>query len=224
MQKWFITGTDTDVGKTYVGQQIMLGLAEQSLRSIGYKPISAGCQWNEGQWINDDAKQYQVNSTIKAPIEQINPIAFEAPIAPHIAAKQQGKTITFAQLDAGLAQLEEHQPEVIVTEGAGGWRLPLGNGEYLSSFPAQHKMKVILVVGLKLGCLNHAVLTAESIKADGAELVGWIGNEIHSDMLFSQENIESLNEILGPALAIVPKTTALTKVQRAQLIHRLFNS
>lgn len=223
MQKWFITGTDTDVGKTYVGQQIMLGLTEQGLRSIGYKPISAGCERVNGQWVNDDAKQYQVNSTIQAPIEHINPIAFEAPVAPHIAAKQQGETITLAQLNTGLTQLEAYQPEVIVTEGAGGWRLPLGNGEYLSSFPAQHKMKVILVVGLKLGCLNHALLTAESIKADGAELVGWIGNEIHSDMLFLQENIESLNEMLGPALAVVPRTTALNKTQRAQLIHSLLN-
>jgi dethiobiotin synthetase len=224
MQKWFITGTDTDVGKTYVGQQIMLGLAEQQFETLGYKPISAGCERINGALCNEDAMQYQKNSTIALPLNQINPIAYEPPIAPHIAAAQQNEQLSIEVIEEGLAKLEATQPDVIVTEGAGGWRLPLGNKRYLSEFPVQQNMKVILVVGLKLGCLNHAILAAEALKKDGAVFAGWIGNHIDNEMLYASENIDALTEHLGAPLGLIPYNKALSSEQRKALVCSIMDS
>lgn len=224
MHKWFITGTDTDVGKTYVGQQIMLGLAEKQFKTLGYKPISAGCEWINGALCNEDAMQYQKNSTITLPLDQINPIAYEPPIAPHIAAAQQNEQLSIEVIEEGLAELEAIQPDVIVTEGAGGWRLPLGDKRYLSEFPVRQNMKVILVVGLKLGCLNHAILAAETIKKDGAVFAGWVGNHIDKEMLYASENIDALTEHLGAPLGLIPYNKALSFEQRKALICSIMDS
>lgn len=218
MQKWFITGTDTDVGKTYVGQQLMLGLAEQGYKTVGYKPISAGCQWINNELCNDDAMQYQKNSTLHVPLNQVNPLAYEPPIAPHIAAAQQGERLNIQSIENGLARLQTYQPDIVITEGAGGWRLPLGNKQYLSAFPVRHNMKVILVVGLRLGCLNHAILSAETIMKDGASFAGWIGNYVDTTMLYPKENIQALTEHLGEPIGIVPYQQTLSAQERKTLI------
>jgi dethiobiotin synthetase len=199
----------------------MQGLAIRGYQTLGYKPISAGCENINGELQNEDAMQYQQTSTISVPLNEVNPIAYEPPIAPHIAAAQKGETITFDMLAHGLTQLSRYQPDFLVTEGAGGWRLPLGNGQFLSKFPVQHDMKIILVVGLRLGCLNHALLTAEAIKADGGHFAGWIGNHIDPNMLNQAENIDALTEHLGQPLAIIPFNKALLNDEKAAIVDPL---
>ncbi|MFC3093417.1 dethiobiotin synthase [Alteromonas sediminis] len=222
MQSWFITGTDTDVGKTYVGSLLMRSVVLRGKSVIGYKPVSAGCEWINGEWVNDDAQQYQKLSSIGVCLKEVNPIAFEPPIAPHIAAKKAGQTITVEQLMQGYHALARYKPDVLITEGAGGWQLPLGNQCFMPALPVNCNMQVIMVVGLRLGCLNHALLTAQAIKASGATLAGWIGNTLSPDMPYKNENITTLTDILGSPLAIVPFATPLSDEALSSLTQSLF--
>lgn len=221
MKKFFITGTDTDVGKTHVGQILMVGFRQLGLKTLGYKPISAGCERQNGALVNDDALQYQTNASVKLPLSEVNPIAFEPPIAPHIAAQQAGVSLSLASLQRGLNTLESYQPDCILTEGAGGWRLPMGDGTFLSDFPVSNNMSVILVVGLRLGCLNHAILTAEAIQADGARLAGWIGNHVDPDMLNQIDNINTLRSLLGEPLGLVSHATTISPPKAAAFVETL---
>ncbi len=205
MKHWFITGTDTDVGKTYVTALLMQALQQRGQTCVGYKPISAGCEQTEQGLRNEDALVLQAHSSVDVPYDLINPIAFEPPIAPHIAAKEVSKTITLDSLVAGADRLSEYTVDHVITEGAGGWRLPLGNGEFLSQLAVDKAMKVILVVELKLGCLNHACLTAEAIINDGLTLAGWVANGKNTDMLVQQENIQGLKDLIpAPLLGVIP--------------------
>lgn len=204
MHSWFITGTDTDVGKTYVGNLLMQSLKVRGITALGYKPVSAGCDQVNGELVNDDAKQYQQNSAFSVTLSEVNPVAFVPPIAPHIAAAKAEQTITLEQLKAGYDHLATYKPQVLITEGAGGWQLPLGNQCYMPELPKTCEMQAILVVGLRLGCLNHALLTARAIEQDGVKLMGWIGNDLSDDMPYLQENIRTLTDELGEPLALVP--------------------
>jgi len=204
MQSWFITGTDTDVGKTYVGSLLMRSVALRGKSVVGYKPVSAGCELKDGQWVNDDAQQYHHLSTLPVSLKEVNPIAFEPPIAPHIAAEKVNQTIKVEQLVEGYKALSEYNPDVLITEGAGGWQLPLGNQCYMPALPIATGMQVVLVVGLRLGCLNHALLSAQVIKASGAKFAGWIGNALSEDMPYENENIATLTQELGQPMGIVP--------------------
>ncbi len=235
MKQYFITGTDTEVGKTYVTCQLLNAAQRLSLRAIGYKPIAAGCELVNGEWVNEDALNIQKASTkirvgeviedvggLKAdsnnrksgqtlPLRQINPIALKPAIAPHIAALEEGVTLTFDKIAQGLDLLKTYQPDLLLMEGAGGWRLPLTVGDeytptyYLSDVVKALKMHVILVVGMRLGCLNHALLTAEAIRADGLTIKGWVANDVTGNMKRYQENLYSLKAMLPePLLAEIP--------------------
>ncbi|MBF7073173.1 dethiobiotin synthase [Glaciecola sp. MH2013] len=208
MKTVFITGTDTDAGKTYVSVLILQMLNAQGISTAGFKPISAGCHKNSGELRNDDALALQAAASVKLEYETINPIAFEPPIAPHIAAKEVGYDLSVAKLDAHYASVREGSYQFSLIEGAGGWRLPLnfadekGNAAYLSDFVVSHSLPTILVVGMKLGCLNHALLTYEQMKRDGANIVGWIANRIDEDMIYYDDNLLSLRAaIRAPLLA-----------------------
>ncbi len=204
MKQWFITGTDTDVGKTYVTTLIMQALQDNNQTCLGYKPISAGCESTEQGLRNEDALLLQQHASVEIPYDQVNPVAFEPPIAPHIAAKAVGRCLDLPTLIDGTKILNQYPVQHLITEGAGGWRLPLGNGQYLSELAVECRMSVILVVELKLGCLNHAVLTAESISNDGLHLAGWVANAKNTDMLVQQENIQALTELIpAPLMGIV---------------------
>ena len=201
MLEVFITATDTDAGKTYVAQALVAALVLHNKKVAVYKPISAGCQWLNKQLVNEDALLLMQQSNANQSIEMINPIAFEAAIAPHIAAAQQNKSITLTSLHSSYEKIKQLDSDVIVTEGAGGWRLPLGHGNYLSEFVVSTQQKVILVVNMKLGCLNHAILTYESIIADGLECLGWVANSIE-EMSYLEENVAELKSLLPmPLLA-----------------------
>ena len=188
---FFVTGTDTDVGKTYVCNLLLEQLKHQGLRAIGYKPIAAGARLTSDGLRNDDAVILQSASAGAPAYELINPICYQQAIAPHIAAKEQGEQISTAQLTHWWQQRPtDYQVEIV--EGAGGWRLPINDQQWLSEFVVTAKLEVILVVGMQLGCLNHALLTVEAIKQDGVNLVGWIANQLESPMGHYQTNLDYL--------------------------------
>lgn len=201
MLNLFITATDTDAGKTYVAQTLVNALIKANNTVAVYKPISAGCERIGDSLINEDAQLLLAQSNCQQTICEVNPIAFEPAIAPHIAAAKLQKTISLAEVEQGFGRLAKFSPNIIVTEGAGGWRLPLGNGKFLSEFALVTQQKVILVVNMKLGCLNHAVLTYQAVIADGLECVGWLAN-CPQEMPYLAENIAELEELLPiPKLA-----------------------
>jgi dethiobiotin synthetase len=215
MIKIFITATDTDAGKTYVAQALTSALVEHGYRVAVFKPISAGCRLvklPEGDMlINEDAEQLMHQSNCSQPITEINPIAFEPPIAPHIAAQLMGTEINVSEIHTSYKRVMSRASDFIITEGAGGWRLPLGQGKFLSEFVQLTQQKVILVVNMKLGCLNHAMLTYESIIADGLDCIGWIAN-CPEPMAYLSENIIELTALISaPMLAQLEFDTDIKK-------------
>ncbi|MFC3120730.1 dethiobiotin synthase [Agaribacter flavus] len=215
MRTIFVTGTDTDVGKTFVSRLILNKMSTRYSRTAGFKPISAGCERTSQGLRNEDALILQQASTIDLDYNEVNPIAFAPPIAPHIAAKQVGVRLGVEEISQHYRRLLEHSPDFVLTEGAGGWRLPLSDQEsdtsaskpcieYLSDFAIAHDMPVVLVVGMRLGCLNHAVLTYEAIVRDGLNCIGWIANQCEPDMPYYKHNKQSLTNLLNaPMLAEV---------------------
>lgn len=210
MQTFFITGTDTDAGKTVATQLILQELNKVNRATLGIKPISAGCELSAEGLRNTDALILQAASGIEAKYEIINPIAYAEAIAPHIAAAICGESIELDDLQNCLQHAQNLNPRWLLIEGAGGWRLPLNNeGLYFSDFAIQNRMQVILVVGMQLGCINHAVLSYQAIVNDGLECVGWVANKIDQNMPFYQENLATLCALLPcPMLAEIPYQTA----------------
>ena len=199
-KNYFITGTDTDVGKTFVSELLLKQLNE-SERVVGYKPIAAGADMTPSGLRNDAALILQNACREPAPYDQINPICFEQEIAPHIAAKINKAPISVGQLNQWWDTVKNNS-ELSLIEGAGGWRLPLNDTEHLSDFVQQQNMQVIVVVGMKLGCLNHALLTIEAIKSDGLHITGWVANQLATPMAHYQENLDYLTDVLEvPVLA-----------------------
>ncbi|AWL11814.1 Dethiobiotin synthase [Saliniradius amylolyticus] len=206
MKKLFVTGTDTDVGKTFATSAILNQLKQRRFSTAGFKPVAAGCNNLGGALRNDDALLLQRESTVELTYEQVNPCAYEQPIAPHIAAESLGQRIDLDPLNQAVSNIERMQPDYLVAEGAGGWRLPLTDGIYLSDFVKQQQMQVIMVVGLRLGCLNHALLTAEAIQNDGLKLVGWIANQVDWQMPYADDNLNYLHKsIQAPFLGKIPR-------------------
>lgn len=201
MHKYFITATDTDAGKTFVATAFVKALTRHNFKVAVYKPISAGCDVIDNTLVNEDAALLQKVANCNQSIHSINPIAFEEPIAPHIAALKTNSNISSSDVTEHYANVTKLNANIIVTEGAGGWRLPLSNGDFLSNFAKQTEQQVILVVNMKLGCLNHAILTYESILADNLDCVGWVANA-YQEMPYLEENIQTLeNLIKAPLLA-----------------------
>ena len=197
-KQYFITATDTDAGKTYVGQLLVNALVKQAKRVAVYKPISAGCEQVDNNLVNEDANVLMQQANCEQSITQVNPIAFIEPIAPHIAAQKIGQQITIADIAKGFEQVKQLNADIIITEGAGGWRLPLGQGVFLSQFVQQSQMEVILVVNMKLGCLNHAMLTYQAIIADGLTCIGWVAN-CQTPMDYLPENLAELDNLIPAA-------------------------
>jgi len=204
MKGVFITGTDTGVGKTLVATALIRQLQSTGQNVAGYKPVSAGCERVNGQFQNDDAQALLKVSPSVPNYEQINPIALEPAIAPHIAASEAGLTINLPSLVSGYGNLAaEH--DCVVVEGAGGWRVPLNDHEGMDDLAVALDLPVLLVVGLRLGCINHSLLTVESIRARGLNLLGWVANHLSDSIPRSQENIDSLiARIDAPLLAELP--------------------
>ncbi|MFO4723469.1 dethiobiotin synthase [Vibrio cholerae] len=210
----FIAGTDTDVGKTVASKAILQALAAHNIATIGYKPVAAGSDKTEFGYRNSDALHLMKAATVDMPYEDVNPYALVLPTSPHIAAKHENVTIDYALLSNKLSKHKQNA-ELVVVEGAGGWRVPTSDSDCLSTWVKQERLPVILVVGIKLGCLSHAILTAEAIRADGLELVGWIANRINPGTEHYAEIIEHLEGRLGaPKLGEIPY---MPKAKRQEL-------
>ena len=202
---FFVTGTDTDTGKTLVTSGLLVAAKQQGLETIGLKPVAAGCEQTPEGLRNSDALHLIEAMSIDLPYSQVNPIALEPAIAPHIAASEADRRITVDRL-AGIcrgALMRKH--DISFIEGAGGWRVPLNNREMLSGLAITMNTSVILVVGMKLGCISHALLTAEAIMRDGLKLAGWVANLIDPNMSRYDENLQTLKDLLPlPCLGVVP--------------------
>lgn len=185
---YFITGTDTDAGKTLVSAALLLRASQQGLSTFGLKPVAAGCDWHQQQWQNSDALLHQQYSQPAAGYATHNPLALPDAIAPHIAAARQQQHLTVQQLLQRCAPALNSSADVRLTEGAGGWLVPLNGQETLADFACALQAPVILVVGMKLGCINHALLTASAILASGLPLAGWVANHRPPEMTCAAEN------------------------------------
>ena len=203
-QTFFITGTDTGVGKTLVACALIHAFKARGLRVAGMKPVASGSEPTAQGLRNHDALALQQAADVVADYATLNPYCFEPAIAPHLAARQAGVTIALATLRQTYQALAA-QAEVVIVEGAGGWRVPLEPTGYLSDLPEAEGMAVILVVGLRLGCINHAVLSAEVINAGPCRLAGWVGNLIEPGFAPLQDNLQTLQERLAaPCLGVLP--------------------
>jgi len=198
---YFVTGTDTDVGKTLISCALLHGFAALGKRVVGMKPIAAGLN-ADGQ--HDDVLQLRATSNVPASIEQVNPYRFAPAIAPHLAAQLAGVNIDLARIVESYSVLAK-QADVVIVEGAGGFLVPMNDSQDSGDLARQLGLPIILVVGMRLGCLNHGLLTTEAIVARGLVLAGWVANVVDADMLALQENIAALRErINAPLLGVVP--------------------
>ena len=200
----FITGTDTGIGKTTCSAALLVALRRSSLRAIGMKPVASGCRQTACGLRNDDAELLLAHSETGIDYALVNPYAFAAPIAPSIAAADADIVIDVDILRTAFATLSRRS-DVIVVEGVGGWAAPLSATLMQADLVRELHLPVILVVGLRLGCINHAVLSARAIVADGCELLGWIANTIDPQMLRIEENLATLKRLLpAPCLGLLP--------------------
>ena len=208
-QGLFITGTDTGVGKTLIATALVHGFAQSGKRVIGMKPVAAGALLFDGKLLNDDVVQLMAASNVEAPLSLINPYVFEPPVAPHIAAAQAGISMSISKLKSDFESLRD-TADVVVVEGAGGFLVPLNDKEDMADLAMALDLPVVLVVGMRLGCLNHALLTVAAIEARGLRLAGWIANSIDPQMMNFSENIESLKQrITAPCLGVVPYSDSM---------------
>lgn len=197
---YFVTGTDTGVGKTTVSCALLRAFAAQEKRVIGMKPVVAGSE--NGKW--PDVEQLIAASNISAAREHINPYAFDPPISPHIAAQQAGTEIDLAVIQHAYQALS-NQADIVIVEGAGGFLVPVSQTQNGADLARALNLQVILVVGMRLGCLNHALLTAQAIRIAGLSLAGWVANGIDPQMRALEENIATLEQRLAcPLLGVLP--------------------
>lgn len=198
---WFITGTDTEVGKTFVACALLHAIRRSGWTALGMKPIAAGF---DADGKNEDVEQLIAASSLLAPRALVNPYAFRAAIAPHIAAAEEGRTIELANIVAAFAQLRGLADAVLV-EGVGGFCVPLGAEIDTADLAVALDLPVVLVVGMRLGCINHALLSVQAITARGLTLAGWVANRIDPAMARFEENLAALQERIGaPLLGVVP--------------------
>lgn len=203
---FFVTGTDTEVGKTTVAAGLLYAARKAGLSTAAAKPVASGCVLTPEGLRNDDALALLAECTLPLRYEAVNPFAFEPAIAPHLAAREAGIELSAARLAEPVRQVLALQADFTLVEGAGGWRVPLAGRENLSDLAALLGLPVILVVGVRLGCINHAVLSAEAIERDGLQLAGWVANIVDPYTSRLDENLASLAERLSaPCLGRVPR-------------------
>lgn len=205
---FFVTGTDTGVGKTFIATMLLQLAQQRGLTTLGLKPVSAGCAERSGQLVNQDAWELMEASSTQPAYEDVNPVALRDAMAPHIAAEREERVLQ-------ARPLAEHCREMLATadftviEGAGGWQVPLNDTETMADLAAGIGCPVLLVVGVRLGCINHALLSAEAIEHDGLRLAGWVANIIDADMAVPDGNIETLEQRLpAPRIGTLPWISA----------------
>ena len=215
MSAYFVAGTDTDAGKTLVTAGLLALARRRGLTTLGLKPIASGSEATADGLRNADALALQAQSHPPLPYTAINPYAFAPAIAPHLAARRAGVDLGLDALEAHARPLLALGRQLTLIEGAGGWRVPLNDHQDLAGLAIRLELPVILVVGLKLGCLNHARLGAEAIAADGLRLAGWVGSlldpDFAADSACYRDNLATLRQHLpGPCLGVIPRLAATT--------------
>ncbi|EZQ15917.1 dethiobiotin synthase [Halopseudomonas bauzanensis] len=205
-QRYFITGTDTEIGKTTIAAGLLHAARQRGLTTAAVKPVAAGCEVTPEGLRNDDALALQAECSPPLDYAALNPVALAPPIAPHIAAREAGLQLSASRLADACFRVFERGADLTLVEGAGGWRVPLNDDQTLADLAQELGEPVILVVGLRLGCINHALLTAEAIAADGLRLAGWVANQVDPQMDRQQHNLETLKAMLSaPCLGVVPR-------------------
>ncbi len=204
----FVTGTDTGIGKTRISAALLHWCNSQGWRSAGFKPVAAGTELINGEQVNDDVMALHRMSSVPLTTSEVGPYQFRAACAPHLAAQLEGRIISHSTV-LQAAQLLAARADLLVVEGVGGFCVPLGPDWDSADLAVDLGLPVLLVVGLRLGCLNHALLTAEAISARGLRLAGWVGNRIDPGMPWAEENIASLKHELArrhaaPCFGLVP--------------------
>ncbi|MDH5357797.1 MAG: dethiobiotin synthase [Gammaproteobacteria bacterium] len=206
MNSVFVTGTDTGVGKTRISVGLIELLKQQGLRVAGMKPVASGCAVTDEGLRNEDAVALRSHANVDLPYERINPYAFEPAIAPHIAAQQLGVTIELSQIKHNYDVILQ-QVDAVVVEGAGGWLVPLNEQDTLAVLAVQLGLPVVLVVGIRLGCINHTLLTVDAIRQSGLPLYGWVANQLEENEQ-ADAMIDTLEQrISAPCIGVVPPLT-----------------
>ncbi|MCB5364445.1 dethiobiotin synthase [Pusillimonas sp. CC-YST705] len=201
----FVTGTDTEIGKTLTSAAILNAWAAQGYRVVGMKPVAAGAHWRDEAWRNEDTDSLVQAGNVEVPYEWQTPYLWREPMAPHLAARQAGGEMRLEVILDAYERLSE-QAQAVVVEGVGGFRVPLTEQLDTADLAVALGLPVILVVGIKLGCISHALLTVEAIRSRGLFLAGWVANQVEIDMLAPQANVQSLCErIPAPFLGHVPR-------------------
>jgi len=202
---FFVTGTDTEVGKTLVSGALIVKLREQQINAIGFKPVVAGTYKDtSGITLNEDLETLRIASNLSHSKLSLCPYVLDKPAAPHLVAAQQGLKLEMSMMTAAFQNIQNHA-DCIVVEGAGGFLTPLNQDDDLGGFAKKIDLPIILVVGMKLGCLNHALLTYEAIKARNLQIAGWIANALEEEMPLLQENLQTLQaRINAPFLGLIP--------------------
>ena len=216
---YFITGTDTDVGKTTVAAGLLQAARAAGLSTAAGKPVASGCEVTPEGLRNADALALMAQCTLALSYEEVNPVAFEPAIAPHIAAREAGVALTVQALLTPMQRILRQRADFTLIEGAGGWRVPLSGQDSLSDVAQGLDLPVILVVGVRLGCISHALLTAEAIAQDGLQLAGWVAKIIDPKTSRLEEILAPLAERLpAPCLGRVPKLKSPTPEAVAQYL------
>ncbi|AIY44009.1 Dethiobiotin synthetase [Collimonas arenae] len=206
---WFIAGTDTEIGKTLIAGAMLHALTETGVRSAGMKPVAAGAELRDGVWHNDDADILAAEGSVALPQELTTPYLLRQPTAPHIAATHEDRIIEIPHILSCYQQLTK-LADALVVEGVGGFRVPLNDHQDTADLAQQLGLPVVLVVGLRLGCISHALLTVEAIAARGLQLAGWVANTVDVHMLNGDANIAALSSrINAPFLGHVPRMDPL---------------
>ena len=219
MKKYFVTGTDTGIGKTTVSCALLAAAKAKGLRTLAVKPLAAGCEATPQGLRNDDALALMQVMTEPLVYEEVNPVALAEPLSPHLAARAANRRLSIQQIGGFTRGALMRRVDLALVEGAGGWRVPVNEREMLSALPRDLGLPVILVVGLRLGCLNHAILTTESILRDGVKLAAWVGNVVEPDMAALEGNVETLRSLLpAPCLGVLPWQPGAAPEERAGLL------
>lgn len=203
---FFVTGTDTDVGKTTIAAGLLRAARLAGLSTAAVKPVASGCEAGADGLRNSDALALLAECSLPLSYAAVNPFAFAPAIAPHLAAREAGVELKVEALAAAVKAVLAQRADVTLVEGAGGWRVPLGEQATLADLPVALDLPVILVVGVRLGCINHALLTAEAITRDGLRLAGWVANVLDPQTSRLDDNLRTLSERLAaPCLGRVPR-------------------
>ncbi len=195
---YFVTGTDTEVGKTIVSLELMRLLQAQGHVVTGMKPVASGCQRNSSGLFNDDALRLQAQASFTVPYSRVNPYAFEPAVAPHIAAAAEGVEIRLDVIETALTSIVQDADRVVV-EGVGGWMVPVNATRTMEDVALALRLPVVLVVGIRLGCINHALLTEKAIKACGLKIAGWVANRLDPACQAQDETVAALHQHLSAA-------------------------